>query len=174
MPSMIAVFDCPRALVDLTISGFMLCFALSMLVWGPLSDKYGRKPVLAAGLGVYAAASLVCLFSVSIYTHCRAHPVGGGQRSRVLRFHGNRQRRIQGMGDGKCACVDAEHQHHSAHAGSGHAEADLVSVAARQKRFSRRRYSVHFSEKRQSAPAYVQSRPKVSCRMRTASSTYFS
>jgi DHA1 family bicyclomycin/chloramphenicol resistance-like MFS transporter len=67
LPSMTAVFDCPRALVDLTISGFMLFFALSMLVWGPLSDKYGRKPVLAAGLGTYAAASLVCLFSVSIY-----------------------------------------------------------------------------------------------------------
>ncbi|MDR2056214.1 MAG: MFS transporter [Desulfovibrio sp.] len=67
LPGMTRIFSCPRWLVDLTISGFMLFFALSMLVWGPLSDRYGRRPVLAAGLALYAAASVLCLSSVSIY-----------------------------------------------------------------------------------------------------------
>ncbi|MDR3358012.1 MAG: MFS transporter [Desulfovibrio sp.] len=67
LPGMTQVFSCPRWLVDLTISGFMLFFALSMLVWGPLSDRYGRRPVLAAGLALYAAASVLCLSSVNIH-----------------------------------------------------------------------------------------------------------
>jgi DHA1 family bicyclomycin/chloramphenicol resistance-like MFS transporter len=67
LPGMTRVFSCPRWLADLTISGFMLFFALSMLVWGPLSDRRGRKPVLLAGLVLYAVASLVCMLAVSIH-----------------------------------------------------------------------------------------------------------
>jgi DHA1 family bicyclomycin/chloramphenicol resistance-like MFS transporter len=66
LPGMTQIFSCPRWLVDLTISGFMLFFALSMLFWGPLSDKRGRRPVLLAGLVLYAAASLVCMLAANI------------------------------------------------------------------------------------------------------------
>jgi DHA1 family bicyclomycin/chloramphenicol resistance-like MFS transporter len=86
LPRMTEVFQCPRHLVDLTISGFMLFFALSMLVWGPLSDRWGRKPVLKAGLLLYAAASLVCLFAPTIYVFifgrvCQA--IGSGAVSAI-------------------------------------------------------------------------------------------
>jgi DHA1 family bicyclomycin/chloramphenicol resistance-like MFS transporter len=37
-----------------------------MLLWGPFSDKYGRKPVLVLGLIVYTAASALCAVSGSI------------------------------------------------------------------------------------------------------------
>ncbi|MDR1776501.1 MAG: MFS transporter [Desulfovibrio sp.] len=67
LPGMTDVFNCPRWLVDLTISGFMLFFALSMLVWGPLSDRCGRRPTLRAGLALYAAASVLCLVSQNIH-----------------------------------------------------------------------------------------------------------
>lgn len=41
-----------------TLSGMLLAFGLSQLIWGPLSDRFGRRPVLLAGLGGFALASI--------------------------------------------------------------------------------------------------------------------
>jgi DHA1 family bicyclomycin/chloramphenicol resistance-like MFS transporter len=68
LPRMMEIFHCSRTAADLTLSGFMLAFALSMLFWGAVSDRYGRRPVLAAGLGLYAAASVMCILSADIGT----------------------------------------------------------------------------------------------------------
>ncbi|MFM2065411.1 MAG: hypothetical protein RLZZ584_320 [Pseudomonadota bacterium] len=43
---------------QLTMSALLLAFGLGQLVWGPLSDRHGRRPVLLAGLGAYVTASL--------------------------------------------------------------------------------------------------------------------
>ena len=43
---------------QLTLSALLLAFGMSQLVWGPLSDRFGRRPVLLAGLGMYAVAAL--------------------------------------------------------------------------------------------------------------------
>lgn len=61
LPTMGEVFHVSAELINLTISLFMLFYALSMLLWGPLSDRYGRRPILFAGLGLYILASLICL-----------------------------------------------------------------------------------------------------------------
>jgi len=37
-----------------------------MLVWGPLSDRYGRKPILLTGLSVYVLASALCSITTSV------------------------------------------------------------------------------------------------------------
>lgn len=66
LPSMTEVFNTSRAMTDLTISGFMFCYGLSMLFWGGLSDKYGRKPILTAGLCLYLGASFICIIAQSI------------------------------------------------------------------------------------------------------------
>jgi len=50
----------------LTISLFMAGFSATPLLYGPLSDRIGRKPVLIAGLGLFALASLLCAISTSI------------------------------------------------------------------------------------------------------------
>ena len=42
--------------ITLTVSGFLLVFAVSMLFWGPLSDKFGRRVVLLAGCVLYIAS----------------------------------------------------------------------------------------------------------------------
>ena len=41
-----------------TLSALIICFGLSQLVCGPLSDRYGRRPVLLAGLALYTVASV--------------------------------------------------------------------------------------------------------------------
>jgi DHA1 family bicyclomycin/chloramphenicol resistance-like MFS transporter len=43
---------------QLTLSALLLAFGLSQLVWGPLSDRFGRRPVLLAGMVAYVLASV--------------------------------------------------------------------------------------------------------------------
>ena len=43
---------------QLTLSALLLAFGLSQIVWGPLSDRFGRRPVLLIGMVAYVAASI--------------------------------------------------------------------------------------------------------------------
>ena len=45
---------------QLVVVMFMLGFGVGQLVWGPLADRFGRKPVLAVGVALYAAFALLC------------------------------------------------------------------------------------------------------------------
>ena len=66
LPSVAAEFDTTPAMAQLTISLFILSYAISQLVWGPLSDRYGRRPMLILGLVLYIATSLACALATSI------------------------------------------------------------------------------------------------------------
>ena len=46
--------------VGLTMSAFMLSLAVAPLIYGPVSDRFGRKPVIAFGVTLFVAASLAC------------------------------------------------------------------------------------------------------------------
>ena len=48
LPKMGAQFDAPANVINLTLMLFFIFYSLGTLIWGPLSDKYGRRPVLAA------------------------------------------------------------------------------------------------------------------------------
>jgi DHA1 family bicyclomycin/chloramphenicol resistance-like MFS transporter len=54
--------------IQLTLSVFLVGLATAQLVYGPLSDRFGRRPVLLVGLGIYVVASLVCMLSPSVPT----------------------------------------------------------------------------------------------------------
>jgi DHA1 family bicyclomycin/chloramphenicol resistance-like MFS transporter len=45
---------------QLVVVAYMMGFGSTQLVWGPLADRFGRKPVLAAGITLYAAFALLC------------------------------------------------------------------------------------------------------------------
>jgi DHA1 family bicyclomycin/chloramphenicol resistance-like MFS transporter len=60
LPVAAAALDAPVAAMQLTVTAFFLGLALGQLVWGPLSDRYGRKPMLLAGLALALAASAAC------------------------------------------------------------------------------------------------------------------
>jgi len=55
----------PVVEMQLTVTTYFLGLAAGQLVWGPLSDRYGRRPVLMAGLGLALGASLVAMFAAS-------------------------------------------------------------------------------------------------------------
>ena len=54
------------AQVALTLSLFLAGFGVAQLVMGPLSDRYGRRPVILAGMTLYALAGLGCAMAPSI------------------------------------------------------------------------------------------------------------
>ncbi|MDO5042833.1 MAG: Bcr/CflA family efflux MFS transporter [Slackia sp.] len=66
VPGMADYFDTDVSLVNMTLVGYYAFFALGMLVFGPLSDKHGRRPVLLAGVGLYSIASAACALSPTI------------------------------------------------------------------------------------------------------------
>jgi MFS transporter, DHA1 family, multidrug resistance protein len=66
LPSMTQALGASMAQAQLTLSALLLCFGISQLIWGPVSDKYGRKPVLIAGLALYALSCIGSAFAASI------------------------------------------------------------------------------------------------------------
>jgi DHA1 family bicyclomycin/chloramphenicol resistance-like MFS transporter len=50
---------------QLVVIAYFLGFASTQLLWGPLADRFGRKPVLAIGVGLYGAFALLCASAVS-------------------------------------------------------------------------------------------------------------
>jgi MFS transporter, DHA1 family, multidrug resistance protein len=58
MPSMTQALSAPIAAVQLTLSGLIIAFGVGQLFWGPLADRYGRRPVLLTGLSLYTVASI--------------------------------------------------------------------------------------------------------------------
>ena len=85
-PALKAAFSADIDQVQRTLSVFMLGFALAQLVYGPLSDRFGRKPVLAAGIGLFFLSSLGILFARSIeeLTLLRLLQAIGGSAGPVL------------------------------------------------------------------------------------------
>jgi DHA1 family bicyclomycin/chloramphenicol resistance-like MFS transporter len=66
LPHLVTWFGSSPAVVQQTLSLFALTFGVAQLAIGPLSDRYGRRPVLLAGVACYVVASLACAFAESI------------------------------------------------------------------------------------------------------------
>lgn len=66
MPALGFYFDASTAHVQLTLSVYLVGFACAQLILGPLSDRYGRRPVLIGGIFLFALASLACAMANSI------------------------------------------------------------------------------------------------------------
>ncbi|MDZ4074604.1 MAG: multidrug effflux MFS transporter [Hylemonella sp.] len=59
LPALTAGFGATLPQAQLTLTALLLAFGISQLVWGPLSDRFGRRPILLWGLGAYVLASVV-------------------------------------------------------------------------------------------------------------------
>lgn len=68
-------FSASPATVQLTLSLYLVSYAVGQVVYGPLSDRFGRIPVLRATLIVYCAASAACALAPSIETLIAARAV---------------------------------------------------------------------------------------------------
>jgi DHA1 family bicyclomycin/chloramphenicol resistance-like MFS transporter len=66
LPDIARVFGTDTSGAQATLSSFLFGFAAGQIIWGPLSDRKGRKPVLFAGLALFLLATAACAFSTSI------------------------------------------------------------------------------------------------------------
>ncbi len=66
LPEIRSVFATDTATVQLTLSLYMAVFALCQLFYGPMSDRYGRRPILLGGLGLYVFGSVLCFAAPGI------------------------------------------------------------------------------------------------------------
>ena len=57
LPLLARELDAPMSAAQLTMSALILAFGLSQLVWGPVADRFGRRPVLLASLTLLVLAS---------------------------------------------------------------------------------------------------------------------
>jgi DHA1 family bicyclomycin/chloramphenicol resistance-like MFS transporter len=66
LPSITQAFTVSASAAQTTLTSFMFGFSIGMLLYGPLSDSFGRRPVLLGGIVMFALASVACTLSFSI------------------------------------------------------------------------------------------------------------
>lgn len=88
LPTIAADFQVGAQVIQGTVGTFLLGFAAGMLVYGPLSDCFGRRPVIAAGIVVYVLASVACALAPDIDVLLAARlgqALGGGAAMALAR-----------------------------------------------------------------------------------------
>ena len=70
--------------VQFTISGYLIGFAAGQIVYGPISDRLGRKPVLSAALMLFCTATLICTAAQSIAALIAARTLQGAGSSGII------------------------------------------------------------------------------------------
>ena len=77
LPLMSDYFHASTFSMNLTLSLFFLFYAIGILLWGPPSDRYGRKPILFSGVVLYVIGSLICCVTGGITVMIAARIVQG-------------------------------------------------------------------------------------------------
>tara|TARA_Y100000588_G_scaffold230317_1_gene244035 strand:+ start:1261 stop:2472 length:1212 start_codon:yes stop_codon:yes gene_type:complete len=65
-PELVHYFKTTPSKAQLTLSAFTIAFGIGQLIYGPISDRMGRRYVLLAGIAIYAVASVLCVLTNSI------------------------------------------------------------------------------------------------------------
>lgn len=63
MPAMTVGFGIASWQMPQTVSAYLIALAVSQLFYGPLSDRWGRRPILVTGILLYIAGSIGCAFA---------------------------------------------------------------------------------------------------------------
>jgi DHA1 family bicyclomycin/chloramphenicol resistance-like MFS transporter len=68
LPALVASLGTSAASVQLTISFYLIGYAAGQLFYGPLSDRFGRRPMLLTGMAIYTTAAFFCAIAPTIET----------------------------------------------------------------------------------------------------------
>jgi DHA1 family florfenicol/chloramphenicol resistance protein-like MFS transporter len=88
VPAMPTILDTSPAVVQLTLSLYMVVLGLGQLVFGPLSDRFGRRPVLIGGALLFAVTSLAMAAATSagLFVALRVLQAAGASAAMVATF----------------------------------------------------------------------------------------
>jgi DHA1 family bicyclomycin/chloramphenicol resistance-like MFS transporter len=86
LPDIARQLHASTAQAQFTISSYLIGFAVGQILYGPISDRHGRKPVLLCAIALYCVASMACTFATSIemLIVARAFQAVGGSGGIVL------------------------------------------------------------------------------------------
>ena len=117
LPSLTEGFGAPVSHAQLTLTTLLLAFGISQLVWGPLSDRFGRRPVLLWGLGAYTLASdRLRAGAIDVIAYRLAHRPGRRHgRGRDVR-QSHRARPVRARKQARASCPRASPAWASSHA----------------------------------------------------------
>ena len=68
LPHMAETYQVSNGVISLTISLFLLVFGSSMLFWGPMADRHGRRPILLIGSSIFLVSSVTIALSENVAT----------------------------------------------------------------------------------------------------------
>ena len=108
LPSLVDYFQTDMGTVQLTLTVHFTAFAVFQLLAGPLSDRFGRRPVILTGLAIYVAGAIACALATTIWSligarvllaigACAGHAVSralirdkseGAESARIMSFIG--------------------------------------------------------------------------------------
>jgi DHA1 family 2-module integral membrane pump EmrD-like MFS transporter len=77
LPAMARFFATSPQAIQSSVSGYMVAYALGQLIFGPVADAHGRKPVLAFGLVIYTIGCLLSLAATNLETFILARCLQG-------------------------------------------------------------------------------------------------
>lgn len=77
VPSMPEYFGTTPSVVNFALVGFFLFMAVGMLIIGPMSDKFGRKPLIMVSLAAFIVFACLCALAPNIYLLITARVVQG-------------------------------------------------------------------------------------------------
>jgi len=66
LPAVQAHFGKTVAEMNTTVSAALVAFAAGILLYGPVSDRFGRRPVILVGLGIFAVGNVLCLLAPTL------------------------------------------------------------------------------------------------------------
>jgi len=66
LPQMVEDFGTNESTMNMSLYMFMLVLSFCILFLGPISDKYGRRNILAVTMSVYIVSNLACMFVTNV------------------------------------------------------------------------------------------------------------
>ncbi len=88
VPAMPGILNTSASVIQLTLSGYMIILGAGQIIFGPISDRIGRRPVLILGAVLFAAASLgaACSSTAGTFVVYRLLQAGGASAVLVATF----------------------------------------------------------------------------------------
>ena len=84
LPAIETALGAPAAQVQLTISVYLIGFAVGQIAYGPVSDRFGRRPVLGVALTIFCAGTLMCSAAPTIGALIAARALQGAGAAGVI------------------------------------------------------------------------------------------